>query len=214
MANWVIKCAETYLMGIYSLMIKFLLKESVLHADETTVQVLHEPGREAQSKSYEWVYRTSGCAGHQIVVFDYQETRKQEHPQKFLKGFKGLLHTDGYQVYHNLPAEITVIGCWSHARRKWENLLKALPKDKRKGSDAERGVMYMNLLFDFEREFKKLPPEERYKKRLEKSKPVAEAFFAWAQNLGALPKTPLGEAANYALSQRKYLGNVFLDGRA
>jgi hypothetical protein len=130
-----------------------------------------------------------------------------------LKDFKGFLHTDGYQVYHNLPPDIVIVGCWAHARRPWEKALKLTAKEKRKGSDAEKGLAYINALFDFERKFKDLPPEKRYEARLEQSKPVAEAFFAWAETLGALPKTPLGEAANYALSQRKYLENVFLDGR-
>ena len=74
-------------------------------------------------------------------------------------------------------------------------------------------IAYINLLFDLEREFRELSPEECYKKRLEKSKSVADAFFEWVEKLGALPKSKLGEAAHYALSQRKYLENIFLDGR-
>jgi transposase len=60
MSNWVIKCVEMYLVAIYALLKSYLLKESVIHADETTHQVLHEPGRAPQTKSYEWLYRTSG----------------------------------------------------------------------------------------------------------------------------------------------------------
>jgi transposase len=214
MANWVIKCAGTFLVGIYLLMISYLLKAPALHADETTVQVLREYDRPAQRKSYEWVYRTSGSAEHQIIIFEYKETRKQEHPRAFLRGFKGLLHCDGYQVYHGLPVDIIIIGCWAHARRKWENLLKTLPEDKRTGSEAERGLFYINLLFEYEREFYDLTPEERYIKRLEISKPVADEFFAWVDTLGALPKSPLGEPVHYALSQKQYLMHVFVDGRA
>ena len=213
MASWVIKCALAYLIAVYLRLAAFLLKETVAHADETTHQVLREPGRAPQTKSYEWLYRTSGCSEHKIVIFDYRQTRGWEHPKEFLKGFKGFLHTDGYEGYHDLPPDITIVGCWFHAREKWENLLKIIPKDKQKGSDAERGLAYISLLFKYEREFKELSPEDRYKRRLEKSKPVAESFFAWAENLGALPKSKLGEAAGYALSQRKYLMNVFLDGR-
>jgi len=213
MANWVIKCAEIYLIAVYFLLKSYLIKENLLHADETTHQVLREPGRAAQSKSYEWIYRTSGCSEHNIVIYDYKETRCREHPKEFLKDFKGFLHTDGYEAYHGLPPDITVVGCWFHARQKWENLLKILPKDKRKGTDAERGVAYINRLFDLEREFKRLTPDERYKARLEQSKPIAEEFFVWAGNLGALPKSALGQAVGYAQSQYKYLMNVFLDGR-
>ena len=213
MANWVVKCAEIYLVAIYSLLKTVLLKETVLHSDGTTVQVLREPDRAAQTKSCEWIYRTSGCSERKIVIYEYKETKEKEHPREFLKDFKGFLHTDGYQAYHDLPAGIVVVGCWSHVRRYWENLLKTIPKDKRKGSDAEHGVAYVNHLFDLERKIKDLSPEERYKVRLEKSKPVADAFFAWAESLGALPKSPLGKPAHYALSQRAFLNNVFLDGR-
>ena len=198
---------------IYTLLKSYLLKETVLHSDGTTVQVLREVDRAAQTKSCEWVYRTSGCSERRIVIYEYKETKEKEHPQAFLKGFKGFLHTDGYQAYHDLPSDVVVVGCWAHVRRYWENLLKSIPKDKRKGSDAERGVAYINHLFDLERKFKDLSPDDRYKNRLEKSKPVADEFFAWAEKLGALPKSPLGKPVSYALSQRKFLDNIFLDGR-
>jgi hypothetical protein len=203
-----------YLSAVYQRLKAFLLMETTLQADETTVQVLHEPGREAQSKSYEWVYRTGRFARHPIVIYDYQETRKQEHPQTFLKGYKGLLHTDGYSAYHNLPPDIIVVGCWAHVRRKWENVYKTVPQAKRAGSEAERGLMYVNALFGLERSYRKLTPEERYRKRLAQSKPISDEYFAWVENLGALPKSPLAEPMTYSLSQRKFLEHVYLDGRA
>jgi len=213
MANWLVYCALNYLAAIYSLLIVFLLKETVLHADETTLQVLHEPERAAQTKSYEWLYRTSGASKNPVVIYEYQQTRKQEYPQIFLKDFNGYLHTDGYQAYHNLHPGITVVGCWFHARQYWENLYKTIPENKRDGSNAERGLVYINLLFMFEDEFRDMTPEERYKKRLEYSKPVSDEFFAWVGSLCALPKSLLGDAVHYALSQREYLENVYLDGR-
>jgi transposase len=213
MSNWVIQCSEMYLEPICDLLRRRLLEESVLHADETTARVLREPNRAAETKSYEWVYRTGAFAERKISIYDYKMTREQEHPKTFLKDFKGFLHTDGYQVYHNLPPGITVIGCFAHVRRKFEDLLKKTPKAKRKGSNAEKGVAYINALFRLEREIADLTPEERLKKRLEKGKPISDAFFAWAGSLGALPKTPLGKAVGYALSQRPYLENIYLDGR-
>jgi transposase len=213
MANWLIYCAQTYLMAIYALLISFLLKENVVNADETTVQVLHEPGRKAQSKSYEWLYRTGSCATHQIVIYEYQETRNQEHPKTFLKGYSGYLQTDGYQAYHNLPPDIIVAGCWSHVRRYWEKLYETIPEHKRKGSNAERGLVFCNLLFVLEDEYREFTPEERYKRRLKYSKPVSDEFFDWVGSLSALPKSLLGEAIHYSLSQRNYLENIYLDGR-
>jgi transposase len=62
MSNWLIKATENWLKPIYIRMSELFLESEVAHADETTVQVLHEPGKSAQSKSYMWVYRTSGDA--------------------------------------------------------------------------------------------------------------------------------------------------------
>ena len=95
----------------------------MLHADETTLQVLKEPGRSSTSKSYMWLYRTSGCAKQAIVLYEYQPTRKAEHAEAFLKGFSGWLHADGYQGYHRLPGNIRVVGS-GHMRgenltRRW-----------------------------------------------------------------------------------------------
>jgi transposase len=212
MSGWVIKCYQMYLVSIYLLLKTFLLEESYLHADETTVQVLREPNRPAKTKSYEWVYRTGRGAKHKIVIYDYKETRRQEHPQEFLGNFKGFLNTDGYQAYKNLPSDIVIVGCWAHARRYFENLWKTIPEDKREGTDAQKGLQYINALFKLERDFAKLSPEERYKARLEKSKPIADAFFSWVDSIRALPKGLLGEAVTYAKNQRIYLNNVFLDG--
>ena len=213
MAGWVIACSERYLEAIYERLKSHLLQETVLYADETWVQVLREDGRSAQTKSYEWIYRTSGAANRKIAIYEYKETRSQEHPKVFLKDFKGLLHTDGYKVYHNLPLDITIISCWAHVRRRFEAIVKNTPKEKCKDSDAAQGMAYINALFDLERKFEKMTPDERHKKRLDQSKPISDAFFAWVENIGALPKVPLGEAASYTISQKKYLENVFVDAR-
>ena len=97
MANWLLKASEKWLQPVYDVLHEQLCREPVLHADETTLQVLKEPGRSSTSKSYMWLYRTSGCAKQAIVLYEYQPTRKAEHAEAFLKGFSGWLHADGYQ---------------------------------------------------------------------------------------------------------------------
>ena len=115
LANWVIRGADEWLTPVYDRLHEKLLEQPYLHADETTLQVLQEPGRSAQSNSYMWLYR-SGRYGLPIVLFEYQETRSKEHPQKFLQGFHGYLHVDGYSGYESLP-DVTLAGCWSHYPR-------------------------------------------------------------------------------------------------
>ena len=213
MSNWLIYCALNYLIAIYSLLKVHLLREMIAHSDETTLQVLHEPGRDAKTKSYMWLYRTGGCVEHQIVIFEYRMTRGWEHPKEFLKEYNGYLHTDGYDAYHDLPPDIIIVGCWSHARRYWEELYETIPVAGRDGSNAERGLVYINLLFAFEHEFADMTPEERFKQRLKKSKPVSDDYFEWVDSLQAPPKSLLGKAIDYSVSQRTYLENIYLDGR-
>ncbi len=212
MANWMIKCAVDWLEPIYVLMKKQLCKCEVIHADETVLQVLQELGKSANTNSSMWLYRSSGSY-NPIVLYEYQPTRSSAHPKRFLEGYTGYLHTDGYAGYHNLPSEIIVVGCWAHARRKFDETLKTIPLKERSGSKAFEGLEYCNRLFALERKYEELPQQKRYEQRLEKSKPVAEAFFCWANSVNALPKSLLGKAVHYALGQRKYLENVFLDGR-
>jgi transposase len=212
MANWMVRCAQDWLVLIYIILKTLLLEEGTIHADETVLQVIHEEGKSANTNSYEWLYRTSGCALHPIILYEYKPTRSSAHPKAFLKGFNGYLHTDGYSGYHCIDG-ITVVGCWAHVRRKFDEALKALPQESRAGSDAETGLNYCNCLFELERAFADLSPDERYRERLKKSKPVSDAFFAWVRSVNALPKMALGKAVGYAIEQRPYLENVFLDGR-
>ena len=220
MSNWLIRCAEDWLKPIYDRLYQFLCAREVLHGDETVVQVLHEPGREAQSLSYMWLYRTSGDAEHPIVLYDYQTSRLGEHPAAFLRSFKGFLHTDGHEEYHRkLPKAITVVGCWAHCRRKFHEALTAILKKDRADSESMRGIQFCDRLFSLEREYAALPADENFKARRlargERSKPVMDAFFDWATKVEkvVLPKSLLGEALRYALNQRLWLERVLLDGR-
>lgn len=132
MGNWLLKASEIWLAPIYEAMKRRLLEHSVLHGDETVCQVLKEPGKSAQSKSYMWLFRTSGEAKHQILVYEYQPDRKHIHPEEFLTGFSGYLHTDGYDGYHKLPDRIIVVGCFAHMRRKLFDAIKSCQKTNRR----------------------------------------------------------------------------------
>lgn len=213
MSNWILRASEEYLSPVYERLRSELLKREVLHADETELQVLHEPGKAPQSKSYMWLYRTSGDTDQPIVLYEYQPGRGGIHPERFLEGFKGYLHTDGYAGYHNLPEGITVVGCWAHARRKFDEAMKSLPRGKAKGSSAAQGLAYCSLLFQIEEGLAELPPEDRYEQRLKQAKPVLDAMLAWANTRAAAPKSALGKAFTYLREQWPYLMNYLKDGR-
>lgn len=206
--------ANTWLHYIYDRMYDHLLEQDILHADETTLQVLSEQGRFATSSLYIWLYRT-GREGPPNILYNYQQTRAGKHPREFLSEFKGYLHVDGYAGYNGL-SDVTLVGCWAHARRKFDEALKALPASARSTSvTAKEGLDFCNQLFAIEREAKDATPEERYIIRLERSQPVLDAFSVWLreQTPKVLPKSALGKAIKYCRNQWEKLEVFLEDGR-
>lgn len=211
MSNWLIRCATDWLKPVYDALQEQLVQEDIIHADETKLQVLREPGKPAQSDSFMWLYRTGKTAEHPIVLYEYQDNRRQENPKEFLKGFHGYLQTDGYAGY-NTVEDVIHVGCWAHARRKFEEAVAVLPKGKKEGT-ALTGQAYCTQLFKIEEELAGLSPEERHEKRQEKAKPILDAMLAWAETRAAAPKSKLGTALTYLKNQWPELINYLLDGR-
>lgn len=214
MANWMIQSSDRWLKPIYERMREHLLEKDILHADETTLQVLKEHGRSAESNSYMWLYRT-GRDESPIVLYDYRTTRAAKHPARFLENFKGYLHVDGYDGYNNL-SEVKLVGCWAHARRYFVEAIKILPPQKSETPTAsEDGLAFCNKLFEIERELHDVKPEERYEQRILKSKLIIDDFKEWLQyqSRSAAPKTPLGKAVQYCRNQWEKLTAFLLDGR-
>ena len=218
MANWIIYVAQNWLKPIYELLRAVLLLSEILHGDETRLQVIQEEGRKASQNSYMWVYCTGKNEANPIVLFEYQQTREGKHPLAFLAGYGGFLHVDGYAGYLKLAEQdVTLVACWAHMRRKFDEALKALRKEDRKGAAANIGLKYCNQLFELERKYdeEEIGDEERGKRRELEAKPIAEAFFAWAESMETqvLPNSKLEVAITYALNQKQRLMNYFLDSR-
>ena len=213
MSNWLLKAASDWLQPVYERMKAELLKQDVLHADETTLQVLHEPGKKAQSKSYIWLYRTGRDAPQQLVLYEYQDSRRAAHPEDFLDGFKGYLHADGYAAYYKIPG-IKVAACWAHVRRKYEEALQGTAKSEvAKLTNIQTGKQYCDRLFAIESEINDLPPDERLQKRKEVVEPLLKEFHDWLFRVNDGPKSLLGKAAHYNRKQWQWLTTYLEDGR-
>lgn len=222
MSNWLIKVAKGYLLPIYRLLHEELIGHDVIHADETTVEVLKEPGRGASSNSYMWLYRTGEESDKQIALFEYRQGRSGDFPKEFLSGFKGYLHTDGYSGYNKLvntdedPPPVVRVGCWAHARRKYDEALRPLTETQKQAASLTRkGLAYCNMLFSFEREWAELDADTRLIKRSEIAAPIVNEYFAWVKATAeiALAQSGLGKAVDYSLRQEAYLRNYLRDGR-
>lgn len=204
LCNWAIKATDACAPLLEHL--KTHIKSgNVINADETTLQVLKEEGKKAQSKSYMWLF-VGGPPGKQAVYFQYDTGRSAAVPENLLQDFSGYLQTDGYQAYHTAlktlnkdrpPAEkIHHALCWAHARRRFDKCWKTT-KDPhaRKALDLIRDLFQLENLRD-EKDF--------FKMRKEKGKIILDKFYVWAMELYAvtLPKSLLGEALSYAISNR------------
>jgi hypothetical protein len=188
----------------------------VLHADETPVTVIKD-GREGTHKNYMWVYRTGEmCKANPVVIYDYQKTRKADAPREMLGAFQGKLVCDGYQVYHGMEddmADITVCGCWAHARRPFAEVVKSMGKEKAKGTAAYEALLQIEQIYRKDNELRRLPAKERKRKRRLLVKPLVDGFFQWAkeEQLNVLPSSKTAKGLQYCLNQEKYLRKFITD---
>ena len=215
MANRTIQCADRYPAVLYDCLHEKLYSYHVLQADETPVPV-NKDGRPAGSKSCMRVYRTGRMyTERRIVLYEYRKTRNASHPREFLRDFNGVCVTDGYQVCHTIEGgreDLRIAGCRSHAGRRFDEAVKALPEQKQKDSRAYLALTMIQAIYREEKQLKGLPAEERKNRRQLSVKPLVEAYFTWVrENLPKVPqKSKTWEGFNYSLNQEKYL-KVFLD---
>ena len=204
LANWHNKSLLEWGVPLYEAMKKELLQQEVLSADETVYQILYrEDGKPATSDSRIWLFRTAETAPVPIVLYHSSETRSFAVAESFLRGFKGFLHCDGYQVYQKLP-DVLLQTCWAHVRRKF------IETNDPYGQGAV-GVRYCDELFRLERIWKKegLSGKELLVKRQTDAATLVQHFWDWMEGLVVM-KGPLRKAINYTLKLKTSLG-AFLE---
>ena len=220
LANLMIRCSNQ-MVSVYELLREHLCTQAVVHADETTVQVLKEDeDRRPQSTSYMWLYRSREDEAHPVVLFEYQMTRSGQHPKKFLRigesdGFSGYIHTDGYAGYNGMTGTIRV-GCMAHARRKFDEAAKVVPHGvTRSRSPAHVAIDLIGKLYEIEARIKGLDHRDRHKVRTEESVSVLKKFKDWLDNMypQVVPKSALGRAVGYAHDQWTFISRYVEDGR-
>ena len=213
LANWMVKCGELT-QPLINRLTELILEQPVIGMDETTVQVLDEPGKPARSTSYMWVMG-AGPPGQRLRVFHYEPTRSGRVPMERLEDFAGAVMVDGYSGYDSACQVhgITRLGCWAHARRKFFDAAKLQPKGKTGRPD--QALAMIGKLYQIEREARELEPDERHQLRQEKSKPVIDKLQAWLTKTlpRVAPKTKLGEALHYLHKQWPALVRYLDDGR-
>ena len=214
LANWMIQAGHL-IQPLMNLLQDRLLGHDIIQMDETTVQVLKESGRKAQSKSYLWLQR-GGPPEQPVVLFHYDPGRGAEVAERLLAGFKGYLQTDGYDGYSAAVAknDLIHVGCMAHARRRFSDAVKAQGRNKKRGQ-ASRGLNLIRKLYRVEKRTRKLKPEKRQAYRDRHARLILDEMRAWLDQ--AMPQVPptstTGKALHYLHNEWDKLIRYLDDGR-
>jgi len=212
-ANWITLNAEEFFTPLCDYFKRKLVAGRYAMADETPVQVLKEPERRPETKSFMWVFRSGEFDSYQMVLFHYSETRAGETAKEFLNGFQGYLMTDGYGGYNKLK-NCKRTSCWAHVRRY---LIDAIPKGSQYDYSlpAVQGLVYVDKLFEMERKIhaqKGVSFDAVKDFRIEKEKPVLEAFWKWLDNQTATKGSRFEKALIYIRNRKPFLEAYLEDG--
>jgi transposase len=210
MVQWVEKVAHL-LLAIYWLIWQELKAGDYLQIDESPVKVLDPEVKGKAAKGFLWFYSKPGG----YVFLEFHSSRGRDGPRERLRGFRGTMQTDGYELYDALrkeqPSRLKRIGCVSHARRKF---YKALLESC---SEALWFIGQMRQLYQIERELKDASPEQRRQGRLQKAPAIWLAMKRRAEAIRAdprvLPQSTLGKAARYLVNEYTALVGYLRDGR-
>lgn len=192
----------------------------LIQADETTVQVLVEPGRAPTTTSYMWIFR-GGTPGSPALVYQYHPSRSGDVAAAYLRGYQGYVQTDGYGGYDFLDhwQAVVHVGCWAHARRKFTDMIKAFgpSKSRKKTGLADQALEYIGKLYAIESKAKAdgINTLELYQRRQTEALPVLTEFHDWLRERAkeTPPKSLIGKAISYTLGQWDRLKRYVDDGR-
>jgi len=219
LAQWVGECG-VQLQPLVDALVAEMLKQPVLHADETPVAML-KPAHLKDGKThkaYLWSYCTTGFNPMKAVVFDFTESRGGQHVRDFLglpgterqPAWKGKLVTDDFSGYKAcFELGVTEAGCMAHARRKFHELWA-----NHASQVGGQALKFFGKLYEVEREVRDLPADERKAIRQDKSLPITDTLHQWlTQQRQKVPDgSATARAIDYSLKRWKALVRFIDDG--
>lgn len=214
LAAWMIR-SGALIQPLLNLMQEHIDHYDLQQIDETTVQVLKEAGKKAETQSYMWVQR-GGPPQQPVILFTYAATRAKTVAEDLLENYQGYLQSDGYAGYDAvcMNNKLQHVGCFAHARRKFDEALKAQGHPAKAGK-ASKGLIYIQKLYRIERQIKEQSAEERYQVRQQLSVPLLAKIKTWLDS--SLPQVPptskTGQALAYLNNQWHKLIRYCDDGR-
>lgn len=215
-ARWLVDIGAQ-LAVMFELLVKAYVGYDIAAADETGIQVLKEPKRSPQSKSWFWI-RQGGPPDKPVVLLDYSASRASDVANSLLEGFEGYLVCDAYSGYLPLSktGKVQLVYCNDHARRRFDKVVKSVGKDHAADDIiAARALLWYRCIYDIEDEIKDKSREEKYRVRQDKAVPLWDSYLAWASKIHdeGVQHEPTRAALKYLLKNQTELRRYCDDGR-
>lgn len=182
-----------------------------LQIDEVPWRIANSPGK--SRKGYAWQFLDNRPQSHGLYFLYVNGSRAGTVPRAELRDFRGAIQTDGYGVYDyfELLDNVTLLGCMSHVRRKFNDAQASHPEL------TTRAVKWLDLLYDIEANLKAKGAtyEEIAAERRAKALPIMDAIEKWmeSEHTKCTPSDPMGKALDYAYKLWPRLRRYALDGR-
>jgi transposase len=187
------------LRPLYKRLLNKVRTSPVVQADETPLKVM-APKKTATG--YLWTFLAEEeQTWDNLIAYCFSPSRAGVTPAEVLGGTRGMLVVDAYTGYNRVltPEGRQRAGCWAHVRRKAFDALPTAPIAK----ELLQLILELYRIEAFAKESGIVRSEAHLKLRKEKGAPALRAIRAWLNAQVPLhpPKSPLGKAIRYALSQ-------------
>lgn len=202
---------------------RHVLGSAVIFTDDTTLALKAPPG-ESRGKTLTarlWVYLAGGWLPDPegrwrrvapAALYDFTTDRSGAHARRMLGAWRGFLQADDFAGYsESFRSGIVHAACLVHARRRFAKIVKDAPKGSPPGL-AHEAMLYFAEIYRIEGDIREADPDERLRVRQLETRPLMADFHRWLRGHAptVLPKSPLGEAFGYALSNWAAL-NTFVE---
>jgi transposase len=188
-----------------------IMQSWVQGIDETPCDILcPELGRTRSA----YLYAQYGDSVHPYVSFTFASHKNEENVRRIVGTYEGYLQSDAYICYELIAAasenRIVAVGCWAHARRKFEPLIDAGPHPQAAWILGE-----IQKLYDIEDRARNMTDDERLALRQAESRPIVTGIKMWldARDHNESPKSPLRAGVNYFRNRWEAFERFLEDGR-
>ena len=198
-----------------------LLSAQAIHADETTLVISRKPESDKdRKKSYMFVYLPSFYSPYQMAIYSFNKTRSIGKTKELLEKYNGYLICDDYAGYKSIANDnpnIKLQYCFSHARRRFVDILKSMKQENRKGTVSYQMVSYIDQIFEMERKYRKegLTPDEILEHRKTEHPPILNKIEKLMKETVTQPGTSLDRAMSYIrdnfVNMKTYLESGYVE---